>query len=177
MSVLSVSMDVRGYLKDFVSCLENTEASLAEKNISVVKGIERVITCVETAKTSGASLIFIGNGGSAAIDGVMENRIAEAFAEAVKVMGRRQDVLFATSSSGNSQNILNAVRVAKEKGMAVVTLSGFDSLNPLRKMGEINFYVPSSSYRCVESAHLFIFNCILDFFLAVTNYRSAPTWS
>ena len=86
-----------------------------------------------------------------------------AFAEAVKVMGRRQDVLFAISSSGESRNILNAVAVAKEKKMAVVTLSGFNESNPLRKMGEINFYVPSSSYRCVESALLFIFNCILDF--------------
>ena len=100
-----------------------------------------------------------------------------AFANVIKVSGKRGDVLFAISSSGESRNILNAVAVAKEKKMAVVTLSGFNESNPLRKMGEINFYVPSSSYRCVESAHLFIFNCILDFFLAVTNYRPAPIWS
>ncbi|MDO8555502.1 MAG: SIS domain-containing protein [bacterium] len=213
MSVLSVTLDVSGYLSNFVLCLEDIRTSLAwtipgkeqereAKEISFVEGIERVVVCIETAKTSGASLIFIGNGGSAAIAshqtadfmkaGVrafapLDHSLItcfsndfgyeSAFANVLKVNGKKGDVLFAVSSSGESKNILNAVEVAKSKGMTIITLSGFDPLNSLRKIGEINFYAPSNSYRHVESAHLFVFNCILDFFLAVTNYHTAPTWA
>jgi len=208
LGVTGVTLDARGYLRDFVASLENIRArwrpvkGQEAKEISFAEGVERVLTLLAGVKKSGASLMFIGNGGSAAI---ASHQVADftkigiralapldpslltcfandfgyenAFANVIKVSGKRGDVLFAISSSGESRNILNAVAVAKEKKMAVVTLSGFNESNPLRKMGEINFYVPSSSYRCVESAHLFIFNCILDFFLAVTNYRPAPIWS
>lgn len=204
---LGGTLDAQEYLRDFVACLEDIKVSLAGgeipgKETTFIEGIERVLTCLTEAQRLGSSLIFIGNGGSAAI---ASHQVADfmkvgvrafapldhslltcfsndfgyenAFAAAVKVMGKRGDVLFAVSSSGRSPNIINAAGVAKEKGMAVITLSGFDETNPLRKLGGINFYVPSKSYRHVESAHLFIFNCILDFFLVVTNYHPVPIWA
>jgi hypothetical protein len=35
----------------------------------------------------------------------------------------------------------------------VVTFSGFDADNPLRSLGELNFWVNSRSYNAVEMAH------------------------
>ena len=72
------------------------------------------------------------------------------------------DILFAISSSGKSENILNCVRAARNQGSKVVTFSGFGSENPLRRMGDINFYVPDGAYGAVEILHLSICHCILD---------------
>jgi D-sedoheptulose 7-phosphate isomerase len=44
-----------------------------------------------------------------------------------------------------------------------VTLSGFGADNPLRDLGEINFYIASDRYGFVEIGHLTICHAILDF--------------
>ena len=44
-----------------------------------------------------------------------------------------------------------------------VTLSGFTADNPLRRLGDINFYVASDRYGFVEIGHLTICHAILDF--------------
>lgn len=84
------------------------------------------------------------------------------FEKPVDMLAREGDVLFAISSSGKSANILNAARKAREKGCLVVTLSGFNKDNPLRRAGEVNFYVPSISYGYVEIIHLAICHVIVD---------------
>ena len=48
----------------------------------------------------------------------------QAFARFIEGMGNSGDILLAISTSGNSKNILNAVRVAKEKGMEIIALTG-----------------------------------------------------
>lgn len=72
------------------------------------------------------------------------------------------DLFIAISSSGQSKNILIAAKAAKDKGLNVITLSGFKSDNPLRKIGDINFHVPSDRYGIVEVAHHAILHAILD---------------
>lgn len=216
MSVNGLALDVHGYFRDFKACLEDIKANLSwwfpgtaeavrdveVKEIPFTEGIERTLACIGKVKSSGASLIFVGNGGSAAIASHLvadfmkigirayvpldhslltcfanDFGYENSFAEAVKVMGKRGDVLFVISSSGQSANIMNVVAVAKERGLTTITLSGFSENNPLRKMGEINFYAPSSSYRFVEGAHLVLLSCIFDFYLTVSRYRPAPTWA
>ena len=66
---------------------------------------------------------------------------------------RDTDMLVAISSSGRSANIRNAVMAARRRHAAVVTLSGFSADNPLRGMGDVNFYVPADTYGIVESCH------------------------
>lgn len=73
------------------------------------------------------------------------------------------DLLVAISSSGKSPNILNGVYAAKVKGCQVITFSGFKSDNPLRQLGDLNFYVPDDSYGNVEITHLSLLHGILDF--------------
>lgn len=84
------------------------------------------------------------------------------FSEPILVNANPGDLLVAISSSGKSLNILNAVKAARERSCHIITLSGFEPDNPLRLLGDVNFYVPSYNYRYVESAHLFISNCILE---------------
>jgi D-sedoheptulose 7-phosphate isomerase len=85
------------------------------------------------------------------------------FAKQVELYARADDLVIAISSSGRSANILNAVKAARAAKCAVVTLSGFTADNPLRRLGDINFYVASDRYGFVEIGHLTICHAILDF--------------
>ena len=77
-------------------------------------------------------------------------------------LGNDGDLLVAISSSGNSQNIVNAIQAAECKGMRVITFSGFQRDNKISSMGRYNVYVPSSKYGIVESIHNIILQQIVD---------------
>lgn len=104
------------------------------------------------ALTDGAALTCLGN------DLGYEN----VFARQLEAHARHGDLLVAISSSGRSPNILRAVEAARAAGCAVVTLSGFDAGNPLRTLGDRNFYIASDQYGFVEIGHLALLHAILD---------------
>jgi len=72
------------------------------------------------------------------------------------------DMLVAISSSGMSPNILRAVEVARTQGGVVATLSAMSEDNALRRLGDLNFYVPARSYGFAESAHAAILHYWID---------------
>ena len=51
---------------------------------------------------------------------------ANIFSKYIEGVGKKGDALLAISTSGNSENIINAAKTAKEKGMRVVSLTGKD---------------------------------------------------
>jgi D-sedoheptulose 7-phosphate isomerase len=138
---------------------------------------------------AGNKLIFVGNGGSAAIashmatdysknGGVRSLALNDAsmltclgndlgydrvFAKQIELHARSGDLVIAISSSGRSANILNAVEAAAAAGCTIATMSGFTPDNPLRRKGEWNFYVASDRYGFVEIGHLTICHAVLDF--------------
>ena len=84
------------------------------------------------------------------------------FSKQIEFHAREGDVLIAISSSGRSADILRGVEVAKAKGMYVCTFSGFSDDNPLRKTGDLNWYVASGEYGFVKLAHQILIHCALD---------------
>lgn len=159
------------------------------KKIAIDEGFKRYIECVKSIRCTNSKLIFIGNGGSAgiashlAIDYSKNGQLpamtfADAsaltclsndygyehvFAKQIEFHARKEDILIAISSSGRSVNILNAVSAAKSLGCQVMTFSGFDSTNPLKKLGDLNFYVDSKEYGFVEVVHLALGHAMLDY--------------
>lgn len=87
---------------------------------------------------------------------------AQVYETQLKAHWTQSGTLIAISSSGQSANILNAARYAKESRMGVVTFSGFAPDNPLRDVGDVNYYVPSTNYGVVEIAHLTILHSIVN---------------
>ena len=85
-----------------------------------------------------------------------------AFANILQTMAARDDVLIAISSSGKSMNIRNAAGTMRALGGTCITLSGFDGANPLRGMGELNFWLDATDYGMVEIGHQFILHNIAD---------------
>lgn len=124
-------------------------------------------------------LLFIGNGGSQAIAAhaatdyqrhlhmhcdtpsslaymtaaTNDFGYSDAFVKWVTSAARPGAVLIAISSSGQSDNIIQAVQLAKSTGIGVLTFSGFLPDNPLRELGDVNVYVPSDKYQVVEAVH------------------------
>ncbi len=77
----------------------------------------------------------------------------QVFAEPLRRRGEGGDMLIAISSSGKSPNILAAADVAADLGMTIVTLTGKEPGNPLRKRGDLNLHVPAPTYGLTETAH------------------------
>ena len=159
--------------------------------LSLADATKQSIALIRCASQDGGKIIFIGNGGSAAIashmaidfsknggmpavcfnDGValtcLTNDLGyeEVFSQPIRMLAKSNDVLVAISSSGQSRNIINAVKAAHSIHMKVITLSGFDEANLLVKEGNINFHVPSDRYGAVEITHLTLCHALLDLIL------------
>jgi D-sedoheptulose 7-phosphate isomerase len=84
-------------------------------------------------------------------------------AQAFQSYADKGDLAILISSSGKSPNIVNGARKAKEMGLSVVTLSGFDAHNPLRDLSDINLWVDSSAYNAVEMTHQIWLLSIVDY--------------
>lgn len=136
----------------------------------------------------GGKLMFVGNGGSASIASHMgidfsknggiralafndpmyltclgnDFGYEDVFGFQVQQHAEARDALVAISSSGRSRNIHNAVAAAKAREARVVTMSGFQDDNPLRTMGNLNFFVPAGDYGYVELLHCALCHCALD---------------
>ncbi|MBV5339804.1 MAG: SIS domain-containing protein [Deltaproteobacteria bacterium] len=96
--------------------------------------------------------------------------IDQLFASAINTYANHDDMLVAISSSGNSKNIIEAIGSAREKKMRVVTFSGLKPDNQLRKMGDLNFYVPAKTYGIVECAHQLLLHMWLDHYMGITEW-------
>ncbi len=88
----------------------------------------------------------------------------QVFSEPLSRRAVAGDMLIAISSSGRSPNVMAAVRVAREHGLAVVTLSGMKEDNPLRAAGDLNFYIPAQTYGYAETCHTSILHHWMDMF-------------
>jgi phosphoheptose isomerase len=91
----------------------------------------------------------------------------------VRLNARPADCLVAISVSGRSKNILNAVAKARDMELKVVTLSGMTSDNPLRSLGDVNYWVDSRSYNIVETAHQFWMMAVIDLIIGRAEYPAS----
>lgn len=182
-------MKIRNYYAKLFNILGKLEATDHQgKAVAIDQAVAEIISLLMGLNLNNKKLFFIGNGGSAAIashmtidfwknggipalcfnDGAQLTCLAndfgyeDVFAKPIGFFARPGDVLISISSSGQSRNILNAVKVGQTAGCVCITLSGFSPQNPLRKMGRYNIYCDSMEYGFVELAHQIILHMILD---------------
>jgi D-sedoheptulose 7-phosphate isomerase len=166
-----------GELKRLLSAMEIRDA--AGQCLALDKGGKAALDLIRRAKKSKAKAVVVGNGGSAAIASHIQNDLCKAvkmralvfteqslltalanddgyqtaYETLTKLWAEPDDLLIAISSSGRSENILRAAAATRDAGGRIITMSGFAADNPLRTLGDINFYIPSDSYGHVELAH------------------------
>ena len=86
----------------------------------------------------------------------------DVYAEPLKLYMKREDMVVAISSSGNSPNIVRAVVQAKGLGGTVITISAMNENNAIGKLGDLNFYIPAETYGLAETAHAAILHFWVD---------------
>lgn len=74
----------------------------------------------------------------------------------------KDDLVILISSSGNSQNMINAAKVCRNKKIFLITLTGFKRNNKLKPYGNLSVWIDSKSYNFVELAHLQILTYLVD---------------
>ncbi len=88
----------------------------------------------------------------------------EIFSKQVKALGNAGDILLAFSTSGNSQNVIEAMRTALAKDMYIITCTGKDGGEMAGLMGsnDVEIRVPSNSTARIQEVHLVIIHCLCD---------------
>jgi D-sedoheptulose 7-phosphate isomerase len=87
----------------------------------------------------------------------------EIFSRYVDALGRKEDVLLAISTSGNSKNIINAVKSAKKKGLKVVGLTGKDG-GELANLCDVEIRVPHFGYADrIQEIHIKIIHSLIHY--------------
>ena len=177
-------MDYSSYFKDYTRSINNL---LNEVDVDLIsKSVELIKSTIKNNK----KIYIVGNGGSASIAshvsvdfakvaGVPSSTFNNAnlitcFAndytyenwvlEAIKAYCHNDDLIILISSSGTSKNIVNAANHCNKNNINLITFSGFNSDNPLSKLGNINFYINSSEYNYIEMSHHIILVSIVDIF-------------
>lgn len=148
-------------------------------------------------RDNGGRLILAGNGGSAgivshaAVDFTKQAQVAAltfndasmitAFANdfgyenwvknAFEMLSTPNDILVCVSVSGTSENLVNAVKAAKQAGNFTITFSGTSADNDLKALGDISFFVNSQAYNIVEGIHMIWLTSIVDMIIGKSVYK------
>lgn len=188
-AVKKITSNFQGYLNKIHSALCATE--ITDRNGEIIDQESALIRLSEYSheiSRKRQTLFFVGNGASATmashmaadfcktcgIKGMAFNDIAlmtavsndihyeACFALPLARFALAGDLLITISSSGNSPNVIEAIRVARELKMGVVTFSAMQSENKTRRLGDLNFWVPASTYGLAEAAHQTLLHCWQD---------------
>ena len=85
------------------------------------------------------------------------------FSRFIKAFGSNGDVLLAISTSGNSKNVIEAIRMAKQKGMIVIGLSGKTG-GEMSEIVDVEIRAPFSEYADrAQEIHIKVIHSLIDF--------------
>ena len=160
-------------------------------NLVLVKDI------LKETHASGKKTLIFGNGGSAAIashfsvdltknarvrcTNYNESDLLTCFSndygyerwveKAIEFYADEGDSLILISAGGNSPNMINGAKRAKEKKIRkIITFTGNDKNNNLTKHGDINFWIDSKAYNHIENIHQILLLSLVDLIIGKTEY-------
>ena len=88
----------------------------------------------------------------------------QVFVKQVKALGQSGDILLAISTSGNSANVVEAIKAALSRDMLIIALTGRDGgeMAGLLSANDIEIRVPSPSTARIQEVHLLIIHALCD---------------
>jgi phosphoheptose isomerase len=88
----------------------------------------------------------------------------EVFAKQIRALGQPGDILLAISTSGNSPNILNAIKAAHDRNVNVIALTGYDGgkIPTHLQENDIEIRVPAYETARIQETHLLVIHCMCD---------------
>jgi D-sedoheptulose 7-phosphate isomerase len=89
---------------------------------------------------------------------------SEIFSRQIHALGREPDVLLVLSTSGQSQNIIQAIEAAHERDMSIIALTGKDGGKVAHSLNEndIELRVPSEQTARIQETHITIIHALCD---------------
>jgi len=182
-----MSLDLEKYYKDYINLI------LSDENIKKIQDCSEMLKFL---KDQGKKTIIVGNGASSSIAShgsvdltkqakVRSINFNEAnlltafsndygfencFSRAYDFYADDGDIVIAVSVSGESKNVINICKAAKNDGNKVITFSGKSSDNTLRNLGDVNFWVDSAAYNIVECIHMIWLTSIVDNIIGKAEY-------
>lgn len=129
----------------FAEKLRSVDAQRGEK---LAKNLERSLMAIPLVAHEALTTAYIND-----VDGL------GVFAQQLFGYGRRGDVFLGISTSGNSENILNAAVVAKALGIHVIGLTGANG-GKLASLAELTMRVPETETYKVQELHLPVYHCL-----------------
>jgi D-sedoheptulose 7-phosphate isomerase len=177
------------YFKDYFAEISKISNQIEESKLIETSAL------IDNVNKSGGKIIIAGNGGSSAIashcvvDLVKAARIrsicfsdpalmtcfsndygySQSFSKGIEFYADQIDMVILISSSGESENMINAASQSKLMGLPLITLSGFDENNRLSSLGNINLWANSKSYNFVETVHQTWLLSIIDYLISLKN--------
>ena len=151
---------------------------------------------IEKTNKDDGRLIFIGNGASASLSShaatdftkqakipsiaFNDHNLITAFSndygyefwisKALEYYSRTNDMVIFISVSGESKNLINGMKFAKNKNMKTGSLTGSNKENTLRTNTDFSLWVDSKAYNIVECIHTIWITLIIDMFVGHPEY-------
>ncbi len=88
----------------------------------------------------------------------------DIFTKQVQALGQPGDILLAISTSGNSSNVISAIKAAKERDIAIIALTGREGgeIGKLLSNTDVHICVSHSRTARIQEVHLLVIHCICD---------------
>ena len=89
----------------------------------------------------------------------------QVFSKQVRAIGRSNDLLLAISTSGNSDNVIEAINAAHDRNISVIALTGKDggAIAKILDQKDIEIRAPSERTARIQEVHLVVIHCLCDF--------------
>ncbi|MDR2220256.1 MAG: SIS domain-containing protein [Methylobacillus sp.] len=93
-----------------------------------------------------------------------DSGFSQVFAKQILALGHSGDIFLVMSTSGNSQNVLDAIMAAHDRGMRVVAMSGGDGgdLMELLAENDIHIGIPHETTARIHEMYLLVLHCLCD---------------
>jgi D-sedoheptulose 7-phosphate isomerase len=166
-------------LNDYINRYENSFLQSAKIDDETIRKLKTLYELILKIKKNKKKILIFGNGGSAAISSHFsvdmtkigqvrtvnfnESDLLTCFSndygyenwmkKCIEFYSDYGDMIILVSSSGESKNVIRAAKTSKNKKLKVVTFTGFKHSNKLKKLGDLNFWVNSSTYNHIENIH------------------------
>lgn len=114
--------------------------------------VERKAIPAIALTTNSSILTAVGN----------DYNFSKIFSRQVEALGEKKDVLIVISTSGNSENVINAINTAKKKGIVVIGLTGGNEKNEVKQLVDYFLYIPSCCTPRIQELHCLIEHIICE---------------
>ncbi len=89
---------------------------------------------------------------------------SQVFSKPIKALGQSGDLLLAISTSGESDNVIDAVVAAHEREMKIIALTGRSGgrMAELLQQDDVEIRVPAQSTARIQEVHVLIIHCLCE---------------